>query len=60
MDGTNTRANPDCPPYPNRPLTHQTGGPLDKPLKAIAARLGATEDQVLFAWAKAKGAVVVT
>ncbi|KAF9244488.1 NADP-dependent oxidoreductase domain-containing protein [Melanogaster broomeanus] len=36
------------------------GGPLDAPLNAIASRLGATTDQVLLAWTKAKGAVVVT
>jgi len=42
------------------PLTHQPGGPLDKPLSSIASRLNATPDQVLMAWAKAKGVVVVT
>ncbi|KAF8553123.1 Aldo/keto reductase [Imleria badia] len=42
------------------PITHQLGGPLDAPLNAIASRLRATTDQVLLAWAKAKGAVVVT
>ena len=42
------------------PLTRQTGGPVDKPLKEIASRLGAEPAQVLLAWAKAKGVVVVT
>ncbi|KAN0077983.1 NADP-dependent oxidoreductase domain containing protein [Tylopilus felleus] len=42
------------------PITHLPGGPLDTPLKQIASRLEATTDQVLLAWAKAKGAVVVT
>ncbi|KAF8129908.1 Aldo keto reductase [Boletus edulis] len=42
------------------PITHQPGGPLDAPLNTIASRLGATTDQVLLAWTKAKGAVVVT
>ncbi|KAF8129910.1 Aldo keto reductase [Boletus edulis] len=42
------------------PITHQPGGPLDAPLNAIASRLGATTDQVLFQWTKAKGAVVIT
>lgn len=42
------------------PLTHQTGGPEDKPLKEIAARLNAEPEQVLLAWAKLKGVVVVT
>ncbi|PAV19557.1 Aldo keto reductase [Pyrrhoderma noxium] len=42
------------------PITRQPGGPLDKPLAKIGARLGATADQVLMAWAHAKGVVVVT
>jgi len=42
------------------PITKPTGGPLDAPLNAIASRLGATTDQVLLAWTKAKGVVVVT
>ncbi|TFY68258.1 hypothetical protein EVJ58_g1102 [Rhodofomes roseus] len=42
------------------PLTHHTGGPVDKPLKEIAARLDSEPEQVLLAWAKAKGVVVVT
>lgn len=36
------------------------GGPLDKPLSKISERTGASYDQILLAWAKAKGAVVVT
>jgi diketogulonate reductase-like aldo/keto reductase len=44
----------------NSPITHQPGGPVDKPVNEIAQRLNATADQVLLAWVKAKGAVVVT
>ncbi|KAF8799817.1 Aldo/keto reductase, partial [Phlegmacium glaucopus] len=42
------------------PVTSHRGGPLDKPLKKIRERLGATDDQVLLAWAKVKGAVILT
>lgn len=42
------------------PITSRPGGPLDAPLNSIATRLDATADQVLLAWVKAKGAVVVT
>jgi diketogulonate reductase-like aldo/keto reductase len=42
------------------PITQSPGGPLDKPLNEIAAKLGATAEQILMAWTKAKGAVVVT
>ncbi|EPQ51430.1 Aldo/keto reductase [Gloeophyllum trabeum ATCC 11539] len=42
------------------PLTHQPGGPVDKPVNAIASRLSAKPEQVLLAWVKAKGAVAVT
>ncbi|KAJ7097606.1 NADP-dependent oxidoreductase domain-containing protein [Mycena epipterygia] len=42
------------------PITSLPGGALDAPLAAIAERLGVTPDQVLLAWTKAKGAVVVT
>lgn len=42
------------------PITGEPGGPVDAPLNEIATRLGATTDQVLLAWVKAKGAVVVT
>ena len=44
----------------NSPITHQPGGPVDKPVNEIAQRLGATADQVLLAWVRAKGAVAVT
>lgn len=33
---------------------------MDKPLKEIASRLNAEPEQVLLAWAKSKGVVVVT
>ncbi|KZT18405.1 Aldo/keto reductase [Neolentinus lepideus HHB14362 ss-1] len=42
------------------PLTHQPGGPVDKPVNEIASRLSAKPEQVLLAWVKAKGAVAVT
>ncbi|KAI0338423.1 Aldo/keto reductase [Trametopsis cervina] len=42
------------------PITRQPGGPLDTPLKDISERLGVPTEQVLLAWAKAKGTVVVT
>ncbi|OJA08448.1 hypothetical protein AZE42_05048 [Rhizopogon vesiculosus] len=42
------------------PITKSPGGPLDKPLNDLAAKFGATPEQVLLAWTKAKGAVVVT
>ncbi|KAG0706973.1 NADP-dependent oxidoreductase domain-containing protein [Suillus ampliporus] len=42
------------------PVTREPGGPVDAPLNEIATRLGATVDQVLLAWIKAKGAVAVT
>lgn len=42
------------------PITKLPGGPLDKPLNEIATKFGATTEQVLLAWTKAKGAVVVT
>ncbi|KAJ7162836.1 Aldo/keto reductase [Mycena filopes] len=42
------------------PVTSRPGGPVDVPVAAIATRLGVTPDQVLLAWTKAKGAVVVT
>ncbi|KJA14207.1 hypothetical protein HYPSUDRAFT_460251 [Hypholoma sublateritium FD-334 SS-4] len=45
---------------PLLPVTTYPGGPVDKPVKAAANRLGVTDDQVLLAWAKAKGAVVLT
>jgi len=42
------------------PITHSPGGPLEKPLSELSAKFGATPEQVLLAWTKAKGAVVVT
>ncbi|KAI0067043.1 Aldo/keto reductase [Artomyces pyxidatus] len=42
------------------PITQKPGGPVDRPVGTIATRLGVTADQVLLAWVKAKGAVVVT
>jgi len=42
------------------PVTQYPGGPVDKPVNAAAKRLGATQDQILLAWAKAKGAVALT
>ncbi|KZT08252.1 Aldo/keto reductase [Laetiporus sulphureus 93-53] len=43
-----------------RPITQQPGGNLDAPLKSISERLNSPPEQVLLAWAKAKGVVVVT
>ncbi|KAJ7782313.1 NADP-dependent oxidoreductase domain-containing protein [Mycena maculata] len=45
---------------PLRPITKHPGGPLDAPVGEIAEGLGVSNEQVLLAWAKAKGAVVVT
>ncbi|KAJ7119706.1 hypothetical protein C8R44DRAFT_737479 [Mycena epipterygia] len=42
------------------PITSLPGGLLDVPVSAIAERFGVSMDQVLLAWAKAKGAIVVT
>ncbi|KAJ3534654.1 hypothetical protein NMY22_g6829 [Coprinellus aureogranulatus] len=42
------------------PLTRLPGGPVDKPIKRIAERRDVAPEQVLLAWAKAKGVVVVT
>ncbi|KAJ6546660.1 NADP-dependent oxidoreductase domain-containing protein [Mycena vulgaris] len=42
------------------PVTSLPGGPVDAPVSSIAERLGVSNDQVLLAWTKAKGAVVVT
>ncbi|KAG6914164.1 hypothetical protein DXG01_002002 [Tephrocybe rancida] len=42
------------------PLTKFPGGPVDAPVNAAAKRLGITANQVIFAWVKAKGAVIVT
>jgi len=45
---------------PLAPLTQYPGGPVDKPVKAIAERLGVEPEQVLLAWIKSKGAVILT
>lgn len=37
------------------PLTSQKGGPVDKPVDAIAKRLNLAPEQVLLAWSRAKG-----
>lgn len=42
------------------PLTAMPNGPVDKPVNKIAKRLDITPEQVLIAWAKAKGAVILT
>ncbi|KAF8142203.1 NADP-dependent oxidoreductase domain-containing protein [Mycena galopus ATCC 62051] len=42
------------------PITSLPGGPLDEPLSEIATKHSVTPDQVLLAWTKSKGAVVVT
>ncbi|PCH40290.1 Aldo/keto reductase [Wolfiporia cocos MD-104 SS10] len=42
------------------PITSLPGGPVDKPVNAAAKRLGATPAQVIQAWVRAKGVVIVT
>ena len=42
------------------PLTKYRGGPVDAPVKAAAKKRGVEPSQILFAWVKAKGAVIVT
>jgi len=42
------------------PITKTPGGPVDSVLKTIGLRLSATPAQVIFAWVKAKGVVIVT
>ncbi|EIW74244.1 Aldo keto reductase [Coniophora puteana RWD-64-598 SS2] len=42
------------------PVTKRPGGPLDAPLRELSTKFGATPDQILLAWVKAKGAVAVT
>ncbi|KAG6917417.1 hypothetical protein DXG01_002686 [Tephrocybe rancida] len=42
------------------PITKFPGGPVDVPIAAAARRLGITPNQVIFAWVKAKGVVIVT
>ncbi|KAG8990276.1 hypothetical protein FRB90_001833 [Tulasnella sp. 427] len=45
---------------PLAPITRYPGGPVDKPVRKAAERLKATSVQVLLAWVRSKGAVVVT
>ncbi|TFK60048.1 Aldo/keto reductase [Pluteus cervinus] len=42
------------------PVTQRPGGPVEGPIRQISERLKVTTDQVLLAWAKSKGAVVLT
>jgi len=42
------------------PIRRQPGGPVDKPVAEIGKRLGLAPEQVLLAWVKAKGAVILT
>ncbi|KAF8063229.1 Aldo/keto reductase [Lyophyllum atratum] len=42
------------------PITKHPGGPVDAPVNAAAKRLSITPTQVILAWAKAKGVVIVT
>lgn len=46
--------------FNDSPLTSQPGGPVDTPVNDIAKRNDVEPEQVLLAWAKAKGTVVVT
>lgn len=45
---------------PLAPITRYPGGPVDEPVRKAAKRLNATPVQVLLAWVRSKGAVVVT
>ncbi|KIO23259.1 hypothetical protein M407DRAFT_214936 [Tulasnella calospora MUT 4182] len=45
---------------PLRLITRYPGGPVDEPVRKAAERLNATPVQVLLAWVRSKGAVVVT
>ncbi|KAI0087780.1 Aldo/keto reductase, partial [Irpex rosettiformis] len=42
------------------PITRYPGGPVDKPVNDAAKRLGATPTQVILAWVRSKGVVIVT
>ncbi|KAJ7073739.1 Aldo/keto reductase [Mycena amicta] len=42
------------------PMNKYPGGPVDKPLYAIAEKLAITPAQVLLGWVRAKGAVIIT
>lgn len=43
-----------------KPLTTYPGGPLDKPVKAIAERLNVKEEEIHLAWVKSKAAIALT
>lgn len=45
---------------PLKPLTTYPGGPVDKPVNAIAERLEVKPEEALLAWIKSKGAVTLT
>ena len=45
---------------PLKPLTTYPGGPLDKPVNAIAKRLNIKPEEVHLAWVKSKGAIALT
>ncbi|KAG8894378.1 hypothetical protein FRB99_001315, partial [Tulasnella sp. 403] len=45
---------------PLTPITRQPGGPVDEPVRKAAERLNATPGQILLAWARTKGVVIVT
>ncbi|KAJ9104117.1 hypothetical protein QFC19_004101 [Naganishia cerealis] len=42
------------------PLTSKPGGPVDKPVQEIADKYKVAPEQVLLAWSRAKGAIVIT
>ena len=42
------------------PITRYPGGPVDEPVRVAAERLGASPTQVILAWVRSKGVVVVT
>lgn len=46
--------------HKSRPITKTPGGPVDSVLQTIGFRIGATPAQVIFAWVRAKGVVIVT
>ncbi|KIY46754.1 Aldo/keto reductase [Fistulina hepatica ATCC 64428] len=45
---------------PLKSITRLPGGPVDAPVAAAATRLGISPAQVLLAWARSKGIVIVT
>ncbi|KAF8625998.1 hypothetical protein AX17_006721 [Amanita inopinata Kibby_2008] len=42
------------------PITRRPGGPVDKPVSEAAKRRGVQPSQILLAWVRAKGAIIVT